>query len=100
MAGVTPHNIAAHTTIQIDLSAIDANPEAQAGDYKAMYESKRDETERLRTQLKGYQHVLDVEVKENQRRHDKIWDLEEALKKKKRKMAKLEQMLIAALTAD
>jgi hypothetical protein len=42
-----------------------------------MYERERVENERLRTQLKDYQHVLDIEVKENQRRHDKIWDLED-----------------------
>ena len=95
---MTADNNAAHTRIQIDLSAKDAD--SQAGDYKTMYERERLENEKLRTQLKDYQHVLEIEVKENQRRHDKIWDLEEALKKKKRKMAKLEHMLLAALTND
>jgi len=69
---VTADNNAAHTRIQIDLSAKDADP--QAGDYKTMYERERPENEKLRTQSKNYQHVLEIEVKE--RRHDKIWDLD------------------------
>ena len=73
MQCMTAANIAAHTWIQIDLSGKDADPDAV--DYKTI-ERERVENERLRTQLKDYQHVLDIEVKENQRRHDKIWDLD------------------------
>jgi len=98
MEGVTADNIAAHTRIQINLSANDADPEAD--DYKSMYERERVENEKLRTQLNNYQNVLEIEVKGNKRRHDNVWDLEEALKKKIRKMAKLEHTILAALTND
>ena len=96
MQCMTADNIAAHTWIQMDLSGKDADPDAV--DYKTMYERERVENEMLRTQLKDYQHVLDIEVKENQRRHDKIWDLEEAVNKKERKIRKIKRMLLAALT--
>jgi len=49
---LTADNNAAHTRIQIDLSAKDANSQAASGDYKTMYKRERLENEKLRTQLK------------------------------------------------
>lgn len=47
-----------------------------APDYKGMYEREQEQNEMLRNELKLLLHTLDVEVRENQRRHDIIWDME------------------------
>ena len=47
-----------------------------APDYKGMYEREQEQNEMLRNELKLLRHTLDVEVRETQRRHDIIWDME------------------------
>ena len=69
-------------------------------DYKDMYNGEREKNEKLMKRLKSCEHFLRVELKDNQRRDFIIRDLERALKEERRQVAKLERLLLAAVTAD
>ena len=47
----------------------------------------------LQERLESSQHVLDEEVKENERREVVIWKLETALRRRKAKLAKIRREL-------
>ena len=47
----------------------------------------------LQERLESSQHVLDEELKENQRREAVIWQLETALRRRKAKLAKIRSEL-------